>query len=223
MDVKNACNSFINGLQVAEALILSGQYDTALVAAGELPSRAAKWKLDNFVDLRLSFAGYTFGDAGAAALLRATSNRTGIFYRRFWSASRYWNLGGLLAGGSMHLHGDEYTYFRGDGAALKEAFSDLGSQFVLDALNESGTCYQDYARFFIHQVTMDYLEEFVRSAGIPRDRVIATLPTHGNMAAATLPVGLNLAIQRGEVVRGDKVMLIGLAGGVSLGTIMFEY
>ena len=222
-DVKNACNSFINGVQIAEALILAGQYSTALVVAGELPSRAIKWHVDSYADLRLSFAGYTFGDAGAAAVLRATTDRCGIFYRRFWSASQYWDLGGLLTGGSMHLRGDEFTYFRGDGIALKEAFSHIGPQFVLDALLESGTSYDDYARFFIHQVTMDYLDEFVRSAGIPRERVVATLNTYGNMASASLPVGLELAIQRGEVSRGDRVMLIGLAGGISLGALMFEY
>ena len=42
-DVKNACNSFLNGIQVAESLILSGAYRRALVVAGEVPSRAIRW------------------------------------------------------------------------------------------------------------------------------------------------------------------------------------
>jgi 3-oxoacyl-[acyl-carrier-protein] synthase-3 len=33
-DVKNACNSFVNGLQLADSLIKSGQYKKILIATG---------------------------------------------------------------------------------------------------------------------------------------------------------------------------------------------
>lgn len=223
MDVKNACNSFMNGVQVAESLMLSGQYRTALVTTGEVPSRCIKWSVTDYNDFRLSFPGYTFGDAGAAVVLQTTSKNGGIFYRRFYSLSEHWPIGGLMTGGSMHIRGDEFTYFRGDGVALKEAFMSVGPQFLFDALRETGTAFCDYARIFVHQVTMDYLGAFLRVADIPRDRVFMTLAEYGNMAAATLPVGFDLAVQRGEIRRGDKVMFIGLAGGISVGAMMLEY
>jgi 3-oxoacyl-[acyl-carrier-protein] synthase-3 len=43
-DVKNACNSFLNGLQTADALISTGQYERVLVCVGDshaLPDRIA--------------------------------------------------------------------------------------------------------------------------------------------------------------------------------------
>jgi len=44
-DVKNACNSMLNGIQVAEALILTGAHRRVLVCTGEVPSRAVRWRI----------------------------------------------------------------------------------------------------------------------------------------------------------------------------------
>jgi 3-oxoacyl-[acyl-carrier-protein] synthase-3 len=67
------------------------------------------------------------------------------------------------------------------------------------------------------------LETFIKVTKVPRQKVVVTLPELGNMAAASLPVALSLAESRGEIQRGDKVMMIGLAGGISLGIVMFQY
>src|SRR3989441_6542060 len=125
-DLKNACNSFLNALQVAEALIQNGTYRTILVTVGELPSRCIKWSLRDREDLRLSFPGYTLGDAGAAALLQPSDNGRGIYYRNFKTASRFWDLGVIPGGGTMHPRGDEWTYIQGDGTRLKDAFFEVG-------------------------------------------------------------------------------------------------
>jgi len=45
MDIKNACNSVINAMQVAEALIASGQYRRVLIAIEEQPSHAVHWQV----------------------------------------------------------------------------------------------------------------------------------------------------------------------------------
>jgi 3-oxoacyl-[acyl-carrier-protein] synthase-3 len=223
MDVKNACNSFLNGIQIAEALLLAGQYKTALVAVGETPSRCIKWKVQDKKELRLSFPGYTFGDAGAAALLKVSEGQGGIFYRKFIADSRYWSIGTLAGGGSMHPRGDEYTYFQGDGTALKDAFMRVGPELLFRALQETATTLEDYSKILVHQVTIPFLDLFLKTTKIPRQKVVLTLPEYGNMAAASLPVGFALAERKGELERGDKVMFIGLAGGISLGIIAFEY
>jgi acyl-CoA:acyl-CoA alkyltransferase len=226
MDVKNACNSFLNGLQIAEAMMLTGQYQKALVAVGEVPSRCIKWGVSDRNDLRLSFPGYTFGDAGAAALLTLSTvpdETGGIFYRKFMSKSHYWEIGTLAGGGSMHPRGDEYTYFRGDGTALKDAFIAVGAEFLQAALRETGTTLDDFSKILVHQVTIPFLNLFLKTTKIPHQKVVITLSDYGNMAAASLPVGFALACAKGEIKRGDKIMLIGLAGGISLGIVMFEY
>ena len=220
-DVKNACNSFLNGLQVAGALIDAGQARTALVVNGETPSRAIKWQVEDLHDLRMSFAGYTFGDAGAAMVL-TRSERPGVLYRDFEAHSRHWAVGTLPGGGSRNPRGDEFTYFRGDGTKLRDTFQAIGPGIVQRALAATATTLDDYDAFLVHQVTMPFLHVLLEITGIPLDRTIVTLPDLGNMAAATLPVQYALARGRGDLVPGDRVFALGLAGGVSLGVLTLE-
>jgi len=221
-DIKNACNSFINALQVAEALIKMGQYKRVLITVGETPSKCIKWNVENRNDFKLSFPGYTFGDAGAAVLLEATQDDIGIFYRDFVASSEHWSIGTLPGGGSMHPRGDEYSYFRGDGTSLKDAFATLGTGILDIALRKTGLTYNDFTKIFIHQVSMPFLDTFLKTAGIPRDKVCITLPELGNMAAASLPVGLDTAFREGSIGKGDKILFIGLAGGISFGVVMVQ-
>jgi 3-oxoacyl-[acyl-carrier-protein] synthase III len=219
-DVKNACNSFLNGVQVAESLILSGAYRRALVVAGEVPSRAIRWDARNRQDLRLNFPGYTMGDAGAAVLLDPGTGDRGIFYREFLTDSRHWDIATVAGGGTMHPRGDEFTYLRGDGRKLKDAFLEAGPAILRRALRQTGTTLEDYARVLVHQVSLPFLEDFQRAAGVPWEKIEVTVPQLGNMAAATLPVGYVQATAAGRIRPGDRVLWIGLAGGISLGVML---
>ncbi|WP_018655457.1 3-oxoacyl-ACP synthase III family protein [Actinomadura flavalba] len=220
-DVKNACNSFLNGLQTADALIRTGQAERALVCTGESPSRAIRWSVADraaFVD---AFAGYTLSDAGAAVLVEAAPDG-GVFYRDFAAVSAAWRVGTLPGGGSMHPRDPDYTYFSGDGRRLKDVFVGEGPEIFLTALEKTGLTWDDFAVVAVHQVTMPYLELLRSLLGIPVDNLVITLPDHGNVASASLPLQLATACAQGRCGPGDKVALIGLAGGVSLGVTFLE-
>ena len=81
-DLKNACNSFLNAIQVAEAMIRAGSHRRVLVATGETCSKTIRWKLDSSRDFRDYFIGYTLGDAGAAAILARQTRRAASIITR---------------------------------------------------------------------------------------------------------------------------------------------
>ncbi|MEO5814861.1 MAG: 3-oxoacyl-[acyl-carrier-protein] synthase III C-terminal domain-containing protein [Gemmatimonadaceae bacterium] len=221
-DVKNACNSFLNGLQLAESLILSGSCRTAVVATGEVCSRVVSWNVEDAEHFRRVFPGFTMGDAGAAAVLAKSHDDRGIFYRRFTTVSRHWDLATISCGGSMHPRGEEYTYLNADGARLKQAFIDLGSVAVSRMMCEAKVKFTDFQRIFVHQATVPYLDELLEIAGIPADLVEHTVADLGNMASASLPVGYAQAQARGAFGPGDRIMMLGLASGISLGAVMID-
>lgn len=222
-DLKNACNSFLNGLQVAEALIQAGTCRTVLVTVGETPSKAIRWSLPDRRSFKESFLGYTLGDAGAAAVLRVCDNNRGIFYRAFQTVSRYWDIATIPGGGSMHGYGEEFAHFLGDGQRLRRAFRDVGPGILCDALSATETRMSDYSRIFVHQASVPALEAFLEVTGVPRSKVVMTLPEYGNMAAASLPVACALARDAGDVRDGDLTMWLGLAAGISLGVVLVRF
>lgn len=220
-DIKNACNSVLNAIQVAEALVRSGQHDRVLIATGETPSRAIRWQVRDFAQFAESFPGYTLSDAGAAVLLERAETG-GIFHRSFVADSRHWNVGTLPGGGSAHPRDPEYTYYRMDGPALRRAFEALGRAPLDAALAQAGVGWRDFAVICVHQVAMPYLAVLLEQSDIPADRVQVSLPEHGNLASATLLFQLSTALEQGRAEPGDRVALLGLAGGVSLGVVFIR-
>ncbi|ANP51611.1 3-oxoacyl-[acyl-carrier-protein] synthase-3 [Streptomyces griseochromogenes] len=219
LDVTNACNSFVNGIDTARAMILAGRARRALVVTGETPSRAVQRAPSGPGRLRDGFAGYTFGDAGAAVVLEAV-DRGGILDVDTETHSEHWSVGGIFGGGSRHPRGDEHTYFHGDGSELREVFEKVGTS-VLDRMRQrTGLAWNDFRHILVHQVTVPYLERFVELTGVPRDRLVVTVPELGNMASATLGVQLDLV--HGELGPGDRVLFVGLGGGVSIMTMVWE-
>jgi 3-oxoacyl-[acyl-carrier-protein] synthase-3 len=219
LDVTNACNSFLNGIDLARSMILAGRARRALVVTGETPTRAMRWQVDGLDQVRDAFAGYTFGDAGAAVLVEPVASG-GIVDVDTETFSEHWTVGGIPGGGSRHPRGDEHTYFTGDGRALRDVFEKVGTDILHRVAHRTGLGWADYARVLVHQVTLPYLDRFVEVTGVPRDKLEITVGELGNLASATL--GVQLARVDAGLRPGDRVLFIGLGGGVSVMTMVWE-
>ncbi|NNH52390.1 ketoacyl-ACP synthase III [Promicromonospora citrea] len=244
MDVKNACNSVLNGIEVAEALIGTGRYRRVLVASGEMPTRGVRWDVPDRRTYAMSAPGYTMSDAGAAVLVEATRTAdgfeddlaaelaglvdpgaapSGILGSAFTAESRHWDVGMLPAGGTVNPRDPERSYFEIDGSRLREAFLAFGSGPVDEALGRAGVALEDVALVAVHQVAVGYLADVHEALGVPADRTIVTVADHGNVASATLPLQLVRAQEAGRLRRGDVVLLLGLAGGISMGAMVVRW
>lgn len=221
MDIKNACNSVINAMQVGEALIASGQYRRVLIASGEQPSHAVRWQLRDHEQFIRSFPGYTMSDGGAAVILEATNDpATGILDSSFVAVSTHWSIGTLPTGGSMNPRSMDHAYFDMDGQGLQQAFLELGPEPVLDLLERNGLTWDDFDLVAIHQVALPYLPPIFERLGVEQGKSVITIADHGNLASVTLPLQLAEARASGMVGEGSLVLLIGLAGGISLGLMV---
>lgn len=219
LDVTNACNSFLNGIDLARAMIITGRARRALVVTGETPTRAMRPRVDDLAQAREAFAGYTFGDAGAAVLLEPVASG-GILDIDTETHSEHWAVGGIFGGGSRHPRGDEHTYFTGDGHTLRAVFEKIGVGIVERVAHRTGLGWGDYAKVLVHQVTLPYLHRFVEVAGVPPELLEVTVSELGNLASATL--GVQLARVHPGLSPGDRVLFVGLGGGVSLMTMVWE-
>ena len=218
-DVTNACNSFLNGIDVARSMILAGRARRALVVTGETPTRAMRWSLASPGQARDAFAGYTFGDGGAAVILEPVA-RGGIVDVDTETHSEHWSVGGIFGGGSRYPRDLDHTYFSGEGHTLKGVFEKIGPGILERLLTRTGWDWSDFARVLVHQVTRPYLDRFVEVTGVPKELLEITVEDLGNMASATLGVQLDRVSP--TLRRGDRVLFVGLGGGISVTTLVWE-
>jgi len=220
-DVKNACNSFLNGLDVAESLIRAGKARTALVAVGETLSLSIDWRISSVRQLKTGMSGLTLGDAGAAAIVRSepNGNGRGILPSAFKSHGEQWRLATVLGGGSMHRFSEEYSYFSGESRALRDQAIEHIPELVRGVLDRIGWKAEEVDVACCHQVTLDLIHVLAERCGVPFERCVISIVDCGNTAAASIPLGLSRAYHEGRLEPGAKVLLVGAAAGFSVGVV----
>lgn len=216
MDVKNACNSFTSGIMVASSLILAGICDNILVVNGEKLSDAIRFDFLDEGQLLRHLAAFSLGDAGAAALVSATDDDSGLYYQKFLTRGEHWELCTIKGGGSLHPHEADKNYFEGQTAALKGVLSDTARSFLQQCMIESGWKINDIQHFITHQVSVGTTRLIAKLADAQMDTVEEIFHIYGNTAAASIPLAMHERMKRGEVQKGDKVAWVGLAAGVSV-------
>lgn len=220
-DVKNACNSFLNGLDVADSLIRAGKARTVLIAVGETLSCCIEWRITSKEQLRTGMSGLTLGDAGAAAVVRAESNGNGrgLLPSAFQTYGDQWRLATVLGGGSMHRFAEQYSYFSGESRLLREQALKHIPGLVQRVLDNVGWRADDIDVACCHQITVDLVGDIAEMCGVPPERCIISVRDCGNTAAASIPLGLSRALDEGRLKPGAKVILVGAAAGFSVGVV----
>ncbi|GEO04535.1 3-oxoacyl-ACP synthase [Adhaeribacter aerolatus] len=215
-DVKNACNSFMTALQVGASLIKSGDYKRVLITNGEILQHAIKFKVQDEIDLMKRLASFTLGDAGTAALLEASEDESGILYQENRTIGKYWELCVIPGGGSMYPQEPGKNYFEGKTSELREVFARERGDLIEKCLEKTGLTRDDIDHYFIHQVSKNSCDALAREANIPIEKVHCIVEEYGNTAAASIPLSISLAEQAGKLKKGQKIMIIGLAAGISM-------
>ena len=198
-DIKNACNSFVNGLQTASALIVAGFYNSVLITCGEKLHDSIKFRLEPGDEISKRLASLTFGDAGAAMLVTRSFNGRGIYDQSFKTNGRHWRLCTILGGGSMHPRDITKNYFEGFTSELKNQLIKESKGIVDQALRRTGWKRADIKHVFTHQVSSQTFQVIAETSGIELEKFHNVFPQFGNTAAASIPLSIHRAQQGGQV------------------------
>lgn len=214
-DVKNACNSVVNAMQIADAFIQTGQYRNILIASGEKTSDSIKYDIKDHNDFKDRFASYSFGDAGFAALL-TESNKEGFQYHNQISYGEHWPLCTIKGGGSMFPHEPSQLFFSGLTYELRNIFMKYAPEFINDCLKQADKKVDEIDLVCTHQVSNSTFDQLAQSIDCHIDKISRTFSMYGNTAATALPISLEHAIKNNEVGKGSTVMMVGLAAGINI-------
>ncbi len=94
---------------------------------------------------------------------------------------------------------------------------------VRQLLQKTGKSLDDVDLFVFHQANRFMLEHLRRKLGIPRERFVIELSHCGNTVSSTMPIALKAALDKGQLISGALVMLVGFGVGYSWGATFVRW
>jgi len=212
-DVQAVCTGFIYALAIADKLVACGQHKCALVIGAEVFSRILDWN-----DRRTCVL---FGDGSGAVVLK-TSETPGILSSHLHSdgsLSHILRVPGGIAGGQ--LRGSPYLEMDGQ-SVYRVAVKSL-SECAQEALTKNNVTADQLDWYVPHQANIRIINTLAEKVGVPKDKVVVTVAQQGNTSAASVPLALDAAVKDGRIKHGNLVMLQGVGGGMTWGSVLLRW
>jgi 3-oxoacyl-[acyl-carrier-protein] synthase-3 len=206
-DLSAACTGFIYGLTLADAMVSKGAARHILVVGSEKMSRLLDWNDRSTCVL--------FGDGAGAAVVSA-SEQPGIRMARVHADG---SQPGVL--NCAPHHGS--PYIRMDGGVVYRFATRGMVETAEEALNATGTACADVDWFIPHQANLRIVEGAARKLGISPERVVVSVDRHANTSAASIPLALDEAVRDGRIKAGHEVLLVGVGGGFTWGSVLIRW
>jgi len=96
-------------------------------------------------------------------------------------------------------------------------------EVVDEALEANGLERGDIDCLVPHQANIRIIAATAKKLGMSMDRVVLTVAEHGNTSAASIPLALDVAVRRGDIKDGDRLLLEGFGGGFTWGGALIEW
>jgi 3-oxoacyl-[acyl-carrier-protein] synthase III len=212
-DVQAVCSGFIYALTVADALIQSGTANKALVVGSEVFSR--------ILDFNDRTTCVLFGDGAGAVMLEA-SDKPGILATDIHADGKHSGIlcvPGHVSGGS--ILGD--PLLKMDGQAVFKLAVGVLEDTARAVLAKAGKTAEEVDWLIPHQANIRIMQSTARKLKLPMDKVVVTVDQHGNTSAASIPLALDHAVRQGQVKRGDTLLLEGVGGGFTWGSVLLDF
>ncbi len=194
-------------------MVKSGQVRNALVVGAEIYSRILDWSDRSTCVL--------FGD-GAGAVVLTAGKEPGILSAHLHADGHYRNIlavPGTVAHGAVSgtplLTMDGNTVFKFAVKVLAEV-----AQEALVA-NDLPTSAIDW--LIPHQANIRIMEATAKKLHMPTEKMVSTVERHANTSAASIPLALDLAVRDGRIRSGQHVMLLGVGGGFTWGSVLLRW
>ena len=211
-DVQAVCSGFIYALTIADAMIKTGGASRALVVGAEVFSR--------ILDFKDRATCVLFGDGAGAVVLEA-SERPGILASDLHADGKHAGIlcvPGQLSGGKVL--GD--PLLKMDGKAVFKLAVNVLDESARATLAKAGKAASDIDWLIPHQANIRIMQSTARKLAMSMDKVIVTVDQHGNTSAASIPLALDTAVRAEKVKPGELLLLEGVGGGFTWGSVLLQ-
>ncbi len=224
LDIRNACSGFIYALSIADQFIKTGMYKTVLVVGAEIQSSA----LDKTTAGRAS--GVIFADGAGAAVLKATDEEIGVLSTHLHADGDYAEELYVKDPGSSRkvrlshdlIEGPTFNLTMNGNAVFKHAVVRF-SEVINEALEQNGLSKEDIDLLVPHQANLRISNFVQKQMSLPDEKVFNNIMYYGNTTAASIPIALSEAWEKGKINEGDLVCLAAFGSGFTWASALIRW
>jgi 3-oxoacyl-[acyl-carrier-protein] synthase-3 len=212
-DLQAACSGFVYSLALVDKMVSTGQSKCALVVGADVLSGVTDWNDRKSCVL--------FGDGAGAAIVQP-SKKPGILSSHLHADG---SLGPLLKvnGGLRNGKFNGHPFMEMEGQAVFKVAVRVLEDVCREALDFNGMSADQVDWFIPHQSNMRILSAAAERLGLPMERVMQTVAHQGNTSAASVPLALDEAVRDGRIRKGHHVLLAGVGGGMTWGSLLMRW
>lgn len=222
IDINTTCTSFVTGLDIVSSLIELGNYKNVILISGDTASAALNPEQRESYEL--------FSDAAAAFVVCACEDHeeSAVIYssQKTWSEGAHDTEirggGALLPVFSMNSDNRSDYYFDMKGSKILKLSAKKLPDFIETSLQEAGISRQEVGMVVPHQASKA-LNLIMGRLGFAKDSYADYVSQCGNMISASIPYTMCRVIEEGRIRRGDVVMLVGTAAGLTANVLLLRF
>jgi 3-oxoacyl-[acyl-carrier-protein] synthase-3 len=242
LDIRNQCSGFIYALSVGDQFIRSGMYRNILIVGSEKHS----FGLD--FSTRGRNISVIFGDgAGAVVLQPAPEDGSGILsthlhsdggsaellamynpgtHANHWADQNYASfdeaeIGNMFMSHQMIDEAQNFPYMDGQ-SVFKKAVVKF-PEVIMEALQKNNLSPTDIGVLIPHQANLRISQFVQQKLQLRDDQVYNNIQQYGNTTAASVPIALCEAWEKGMIRQGDLVCLAAFGSGFTWGSALVRW
>ncbi len=228
IDIRAQCSGFVYSISVADQFIKTGMYKNVLVIGSELQSRG----IDK--STRGRSISVIFGDgAGAAVLTREEDPSKGILSTHIHSEGKHaLELATEAPGMGTRWVTDilkdndpedfSYRPYMNGQFVFKHAVRRF-CEVINEGLHNNDLKVSDIDMLIPHQANLRISQFIQKKFGLADSQVYNNIEKYGNTTAASIPIALSEAHEKGMIKRGDTVVLAAFGSGFTWGSVIIKW
>lgn len=228
LDVRNQCSGFVYAISIADQYIKTGMYKNILVIGSEVHSTG--------LDMSDKGRGVSviFGDgAGAAVLSREEDLSKGILSTHLHSEGQHAEELALIAPGmgkrwvtdiiaDNDPNDESYFPYMNGQFVFKNAVVRF-SEVINEGLEANNLQVSDIDLLVPHQANLRISQFIQQKFKLSDDQVYNNIMNYGNTTAASIPIALTEAWEKGKIKSGDVVVLAAFGSGFTWGSVIIRW
>ncbi|MCZ6674705.1 MAG: ketoacyl-ACP synthase III [Verrucomicrobia bacterium] len=220
-DLSAACSGFIYALEVVSNMMRSDAYQHALIIGSE--------KISSILDWEDRSTCVLFGDgAGAVVLSKTDDTSAGIIDSYTGNDGAKPELLCLPGGGSacpptIDSLAQRKHFLKMNGREIFRIAVRWMEQSAVIMLERHGLKPEDISLIIPHQANLRIIHALARSIKIPKEKLFVNVERYGNTSAASIPIALHEARQKGCIQSGDYVLLVAFGAGLTWGSTLIKW